>query len=67
LILKGKTLKGKNRIREQGEVWDIITTADSVLFDSRPGPWLLVVPANTSFEKARWIHAAHDHDFEIIR
>jgi hypothetical protein len=63
--LKGKTLKGKNRIRELGEDWDLVTTANSVLFDARPGPWLAVAPRSKPNEW-RWIHSRHDDNFEIV-
>lgn len=63
--LKGKTQKGKNRIRENGDEWFLERTADSVMFDPRPGPWGLFAPKNNS-EKSRWIHLFHDHDFEIL-
>jgi hypothetical protein len=65
MILKGKTLKGKNRIREHGSEWDTLTSSPSVLFDARPGPWLFVAPIGKPFD-ARWIHALHDDNFEII-
>ena len=65
MILRGKTQKGKNRVRELGEHWLVCAQRDSVLFDSRPGPWLLVMPAGNP-EKSRWIHATHDNDFEIL-
>lgn len=37
MILKGKTQKGKNRIREHGDTWHLARKADSVQFDARPG------------------------------
>lgn len=64
--LSGKTQKGKNRIRELGDEWDLERTADSVLFDFRPGPWGLVAP-KTNRDKSRWIHLTHDHDFDIVQ
>jgi len=63
--LRGKTQKGKNRIRELGDHWLVAAERDSVLFDSRPGPWLLVFPVGIP-EKARWIHGTHDNHFEIL-
>lgn len=65
MILKGKTLKGKNRIRELGAEWDIVTTANTVLFDARPGPWLAIAPRSNP-DAWRWIHAHHDDNFEIV-
>lgn len=67
MILKGKSLKGKNRIREHGEFWFIEFTADKVQFDPRPGPWALVIPKGPAHrEHSRWIHLTDDKDFEVI-
>lgn len=71
MILKGKTQKGKNRIRECGtDKWFIIHQKNRVLFDSRPGPWALVAPDIDSPSKSvilrRWIHLTDDKDFEVI-
>lgn len=65
MILVGKTQKGKNRIRENGEKWDLLRTADTVLFDTRPGPWGFVQPRRNQ-ENARWIHLSQDTDFDIV-
>ena len=72
--LKGKSLKGKNRIRELGRDWIILGKHDLVFFDSRTGPgmWLKVAPmkintvSSVFLEKWRWIHATDDKDFDII-
>lgn len=68
MILKGKTLKGKNRIRELGEEWLCIRTSDTVHFSNRNGPWGFVKPAKEGVEnQERWIHLVDDQDFEIMR
>lgn len=64
LILTGKTQKGKNRIRELGTLWQIVRTADTVLFDTRKGPWALVKPIGQP-DKSRWIHWTDDKDFVV--
>jgi len=64
VILKGKTQKGKNRIRELGSEWVLERTANTVLFDARPGPWGFVSPVSNP-DNARWIHLQHDNDFDI--
>jgi len=66
--LKGKSLKGKNRIREHGEWWTIEFEADTVLFDPRPGPWALVSPCRSDDPDlhSRWIHLKEDKDFIVI-
>lgn len=64
LRLKGKTQKGKNRVRELGNEWELVERRDSVLFSQEKGPWLLVVPVSNP-EKPRWIHENNDVDFEI--
>lgn len=67
MILRGKTLKGKNRIRELGEVWFLDRKQDSVLFSSRPGPWGFVFPKDHDrVQHSRWIHLESDLDFEIV-
>ena len=67
MILKGKSLKGKNRIREHGEFWFIEFEADTVLFDPRPGPWALVIPGSwANREHSRWIHLKADKDFIVV-
>jgi hypothetical protein len=66
LTLKGKTLKGKNRVREHGENWVVLKVRDSVLFDQRAGPWLRVAPQSApSLGQSRWVHATADDNFTI--
>ena len=67
--LKGKTQKGKNRVREHGEMWTVLAVTDHVLFSSdRTGPWLFVAPeGKTQDDKAsRWIHRLDDLDFILF-
>jgi hypothetical protein len=67
LVLRGKTQKGRNRVRENGAEWEVIRISDKVLFDDRPGPWLFVNPTSrTDDDKSRWIHSSADKDFEIV-
>lgn len=63
--LKGKTQKGKNRVREQGSTWMVLFIRDSVLFSSLPGPWLMVASLSSSKAHIRWVHIKNDVDFEI--
>lgn len=65
LILKGKSLKGKNRVRELGPIWKIVEIRDNVAFSTEHGPWALIVPANGDKEKSRWVNMKNDKDFEI--
>jgi hypothetical protein len=67
--LKGKTQKGRNRVREHGEMWSVFAETDKVLFSvSRKGPWLFISPeGKTQDHKAsRWIHGADDEDFDLF-
>jgi hypothetical protein len=64
--LRGKTHKGKNRIRELGSEWFLIRKSARVLFDSRSGSWWLIQPVGASEEKSRWIHSTADKDFEVV-
>jgi len=67
--LKGKTQKGKNRIREHGEFWFVFAETDHVLFaKDKAGPWLFVAPAekNQNDKSSRWIHSTNDLDFDVF-
>lgn len=43
MILKGKTLKGKNRIKEHGENWKIIKAdkINGVLYESKKDKYMI--------------------------
>lgn len=62
--LRGRTNKGKNRIRELGEDWILVKESETVSFSSERG-WLMVQPV-TNPDKGRWILAKNDPDFEIV-
>lgn len=68
IVLRGVTLKGKNRVREQGDRWTVFGETDRVLFaPGKPGPWLYVVPAGMPHDHkaGRWIHKTNDADFHV--
>ena len=71
LILKGKTRKGKNRIKEWGKKWLVIEQRPSVeCYNMEPGT--LLEPANPPEGRSptvgrRWIRTLGDADFEVIR
>ncbi len=69
ITLKGKSQKGKNRVREHGETWFVNAETDRVLFDkSRAGPWLYVVPNGRAHDDkaGRWVHGTADNDFTVM-
>lgn len=58
--LKGRTLKGKNRIREHGEIWNVL-----------PSPVTPPLPNSLFLEsvqtqETRWVHKTGDRDFDIV-
>ncbi len=66
--LSGKTQKGKNRVREQGDEWMVFAETDRVLFaKDKAGPWLFISPVHQSQDSkaSRWIHGLQDSDFDI--
>lgn len=68
ITLKGITLKGKNRVREQGWNWTVLAETDTVLFSpGQKGPWLFVVPVGKQHDDkaGRWVHAQADKDFGV--
>ena len=73
VMLVGKSLKGKNRIREaKTNRWVIVRISDKVGFSQEPGPWLLVRPEHERLNEeeshwlSRWINEKNDKDFLII-
>lgn len=66
--LKGRSQKGKNRIREHGETWTVWAETEKVLFNPQKGPWLFVSPdgKNQDDKSSRWVHADNDLDFDVI-
>ena len=69
LHLKGKTSKGKNRVREHGTCWVITRITAKVLFSDDRGPWALVEPEASQHPNAehagRWINLSQDSNFSI--
>lgn len=55
---------GKPRILLNGDKWEVVRVADSVLFSKQPGPWLLLKSVETV--DCRWVHQTDDPNFKII-
>jgi hypothetical protein len=66
MLLKGISMKGKNRVHELGAEWTLLQQVDRVLFSQECGPWGLIAPVNASSDKSRWINLRRDRDFEIL-
>ena len=67
--LKGISQKGKNRIREQGEVWTVWAECDRVLFaPNSAGPFLFIAPIGKGQDDkaSRWIKLVDDIDFVVV-
>ncbi len=67
--LKGKTQKGKNRVREHGEMWVVFAECETVLFaPSKKGPWLFLSPLgkNQDDKASRWVKSTDDVDFDVF-
>ncbi len=62
--VRGISQKGKNRIRERGDVWNVKEVADKVFFSSEQGPWMLL--ESLDGRSWRWMHAVADKDFERV-
>lgn len=70
VILVGKTLKGKNRVRNIGSEWTVIAHTDRVLFSpGKVGNWLHIEPVNSSSvdrdRLSRWVNLDDDPDFTV--
>jgi len=66
--LTGISQKGKNRVRENGNLWMVLAETDRVLFaPNQQGPWLFIVPVGRDQDDkaGRWIKTAGDTDFVV--
>lgn len=59
LRLTGKTQHGKNRVNENGEIWE---SCDDVTSPLRCQQMLIQSPKTGNL---RWIHISNDPDFDI--
>jgi hypothetical protein len=62
--LTGITGHGKNRVREQGEVWEVIRLNPTVGFKTKaPGPFMLL--QSTKGIHMRWVSTVNDDNFSV--
>ena len=62
--LAGITRHGKNRVREQGEVWEVIRMNPAVSFKTKaPGPFMLLQAAEGI--NMRWVSTINDDNFTV--
>jgi hypothetical protein len=62
--LTGITRHGKNRVREQGETWEVIRMSSKVGFKtSAPGPFVLLQA--TESINMRWVSTVNDDNFSV--
>ena len=65
LKLKGKTQKGKNRVNELGEHWELFH--DQKKTNGHVGDWLIKpIDTDKPLQGMLWIHSFDDPDFEIV-
>ena len=67
--LEGKSLKGKNRVREHGELWDVLYVKPfkgklSYYCQSLADTFKL---GNTKVKDARWVECDNDPDFKVTK
>ena len=56
--LRGRTLKGKNRIREHGDEWIVLNRNNAVLLVES-------TESNPALRDLRWVMGVDDPDFEV--
>ena len=62
--LTGITQHGKNRVREQGETWEVIRLSPTVGFKTKaPGPFMLLQAAESI--NMRWVSTVNDDNFSV--
>lgn len=66
VILKGKTQKGKNRVRENGSIWVITKIHKGMTgFSNKTSIWLQLMPEKTGDAGIRWVDSKDDKDFDV--
>ena len=66
VIIKGKTLKGKNKIREAGtDKWVVIDESETVQFSSEKN-WIHILPGGKAKKLSRWIQRDNDINFTVV-
>ena len=62
--LTGITRHGKNRVREQGDIWEVIRLNPTVSFKTKaPGPFMLLQAATSI--NMRWVSTVNDDNFSV--
>ena len=65
VVIKGKTLKGKNKIKEAGtDKWVVIDVSETVLFSTEKN-WIHILPNGKAKKLSRWIQRNNDKNFEV--
>ena len=66
--LTGKTKHGKNRVKENGEIWKVTRIAEKVHFPRAiggPGPFLFLISLKSGTDDIRWVSEIGDPNFEV--
>lgn len=69
LHLQGKSVKGKQRIKQWGDEWIVLKELDWVIFSGDVGPWYFVqalTDGTQNGNSTRWINSQLDKDFHIL-
>ena len=61
----GISQKGKNRVREHGDTWEIEVITNQVAFSNQAGPWLRI--RSTQTNEIRWMNRNNDQHFQIVK
>ena len=65
VVIKGKTLKGKNKIKEAGtDKWVVIDESETVLFSTEKN-WIHILPNGKAKKLSRWIQRNNDINFTV--
>jgi hypothetical protein len=78
--LKGKSRHGKNRVKQHGDLWRAVKSANNdfsktfeMFFSVGPSPWILLESidckcstCNKWGQDSRWVSKRNDKNFEVI-
>ena len=60
--VKGKSSKGRNRVKEHGDLWEVTNTSNAVCCDGKLSHFAKSVQTGYT----RWFAVEDDSDFEIL-
>ena len=69
VILKAKSKRGKQIIKDAGNIWIVINGPKNTIFDTHDNNWVFIYPESKKIDQkyfARWVNLKNDRNFKVI-